>query len=110
MSVEIEDKDLQTFCSQRYYRCLFDLLSEQGRTPLVVDADDLLYETARVTTKLCTALDLDPAQMEESWEAMPEEERPENAVMRAFKSTIHESTDIERPETDNKDLGVAYPK
>jgi hypothetical protein len=42
MSVGIGDEDLGTFCSQRYYRYLFDLLSEQGRTPLVVDADDLL--------------------------------------------------------------------
>jgi hypothetical protein len=47
--------------------------------------------------------------MSESWEAMPEEQRPKNAVMRAFMSTIHNSTGIERPEKDNKDLGVAYP-
>ncbi|KAL1592870.1 hypothetical protein SLS60_011287 [Paraconiothyrium brasiliense] len=88
---------------------LFDLLRSQNRTPLVIDADDLLFHTDRVTRALSDSLNLDASLLSEHWDVMPEEQRPKDPVMRAWMATFHASTGIERPEKeDEKDVEVAY--
>ncbi|KAJ4351367.1 uncharacterized protein N0V89_006707 [Didymosphaeria variabile] len=95
--------------SLTYTSHLFDLLRSQNRAPLVIDADDLLFQTDRVTRALSDTLNLDASLLSEHWDVMPEEQRPKDPIMRAWMATFHASTGIERPEKeDEKDVEVAF--
>lgn len=109
MSVSIADEDLAIFCSQRYQRLLFDHFFSQNRTPLVVDADELLFHTARVTAGLARGLYLDTSLFSAQWDPMPDDQRLSDPIMRAWMETFHTSTGIERPvHEDERDVEVAY--
>ncbi|KAK7186156.1 hypothetical protein PSPO01_07968 [Paraphaeosphaeria sporulosa] len=56
-------------------RLLFGLFVSQNRKPVVVDANDLLFHTARVTGGLARGLSVDSSLFSENWDATPEDQR-----------------------------------
>lgn len=79
-------------------RRLFDFFNDRdGRPPLVVDGDDVIWRTESVRDGLCHALELDPQGLSETWEPVPEHQRPKEPLLRHFLHAIDGSTGIEHP-------------
>ena len=87
------------FCTSLHYcRLLFDLFKSQGRNPIVVDGEDVLWRTKEITTNICESLGIGPEGVTEEWEPTPVEKRPTNPIILGLTKTIHESSGILRPE------------
>ena len=92
------DEDFTIATSSKTYRLIFDVLRASGRTPIVVNGDDMLWRTADLATNVCTALGIDSAGVTDKWDPIPESKRPyDNPIILAWTTTIWESTGIERP-------------
>lgn len=106
MQIRTGDEDLDILVSHRYFRYLFDMFRAQGRQPVVVDSEDLLWRTGEVTERICEELGVDREGLRETWTPTPEEERPTHPILAPFTITIHASKGIERPE---KVGAVSFP-
>lgn len=95
-------------------RRLFDHFRERnnGKYPLVVDGDDVVWRTAELRDNLCQALDLDSSGISSSWDVTPQDKRHEHSLIRYFLQTIDDSTGIEYPsgERPEANLDKAYEK
>lgn len=79
-------------------RRLFDFFNDRdGRPPLVIDGDDVVWRTEPVRDGLCQALEIDPQALSETWEPVPEHQRSKDPLIKHFLHSIDESTGIERP-------------
>ena len=90
------DQDFTFTTSLHYCRLLFDLLKSQGRTPIMVDGEDVVLRTEELTVNICNALGIDPTGAKEQWEPTPEDQLHPNPIVREFTKTIHESTGVIR--------------
>jgi len=77
-------------------RLLYDYLCSLGTEPIIVNAEDIIYNTEALVESLCNKLELDHAGVRFSWPVVPVEERPPGAAG-AFRETIDSSTGIVRP-------------
>jgi hypothetical protein len=57
-------------------RFLFDFFSARGRSPVVVDGEDILWRTDEVGEKVCDLIGIDAATLKEEWSPFAEHERP----------------------------------
>lgn len=79
-----------------FSRILFDLFKSQGRSVIVVEGDDVVNRTKEMTDNVCNAIGIDPEGVTQTWKTTPEEDRHPNVIIRAFLSTIYDSTGVER--------------
>ena len=91
------DEDFHFMTSLWYCRILYDLFVSQGRKPIVVDGEDVLWRTAEMSRNVCEALGIDPNGVSETWTPTPEDKRPGHPIVASFTETIHNSTGVERP-------------
>lgn len=79
-------------------RQLFDHFRQRnnGKPPLVIDGDDVVWRTNELRDNLSQALGLDAKGFSSTWEPVPAGKRNEHPVLRAFLQTIDDSTGIER--------------
>ena len=91
------DEDFFYCASLACCRMLFDLFQSQGRAPIVVEGDDVVWRTQEMSTNVCNKLGIDPSGVEEQWEPTPQDQRHPNPIVAAFTKTIHDSTGVERP-------------
>lgn len=112
--VGIDGEDWKLVNGVPLQRRLFDHFQEcnKGTSPLVVDGDDVIWRTDELRDSLSRALDLDPKGLSSVWEAVPQDERDENPIMRHFLQVIDDSTGIVRPseQRPDSDLDAAYRK
>jgi hypothetical protein len=92
-----DDEDFEFTSSLHYSRLFFDLFKSQGRTPVVVDGEDVVWRTEEMATNVCNAIGIDPSGATEQWEPTPSHERTPNPVAQHFLSTVYDSTGVERP-------------
>lgn len=90
-------EDFDYLTSLRWCRLLYDLLKSQGRPPVVVDGEDVVWRTKEMTTNVCNAIGIDPSGVKDTWETTPSDDRHPNPVIQHFLSTIYNSTGVERP-------------
>lgn len=101
------DEDWKAITAIKLQRRLFDYFKlREGRAPLVIDGDDVVWRTKEVGKGLCQALDIDFEGLTESWEAVPENERSDDPVIKYFLQTIDDSTGIERSTVSPPDADV----
>ena len=92
------DEDFEATTSLKLCRLIFDVFQSQGKRPIVVDAEDMLWRTKDLGTSLCAALDIDPQGLKDQWPPLSDEQKPSNhPVMMEWTKTIFESTGIQRP-------------
>lgn len=93
------DEDFDLICLNRPLRVLFDYFAEQGRRPVVVDAEDILWRTKGMMENVCAALGrIDPGGVSDRWEpASKEEVERMNPLLVMLTKNILESSGIERP-------------
>ncbi|KAK4550018.1 hypothetical protein LTR36_002985 [Oleoguttula mirabilis] len=70
------------------------------RIPIVVDAEDVVYNTRSTMETLCSLLHLDPAGVQYSWDPVPDEEIPDYPMRRAFFLDIMKSTGVQHRTED----------
>jgi hypothetical protein len=80
-------------------RYLYDVFCSQGRKPLVVDGDDVLWRTDEIAKAVCDYIGIDFSGVKETWTPYTEQERPNgNAYFYQWTKTNWESEGIERPD------------
>ena len=117
--LHITDQDFAMWASLRWLRLIFDsyrgLYSDSDELvhphsscstingtkkqpiwPLVVDAEDVVYSTQAIASKLCDIWNIDSSGVQYSWKAIPSEERPEDKIMCTFFDTLLSSTRVIR--------------
>lgn len=97
MKLRETDEDFEIITSLHFSRCLFDMFTAQGRKPIVVDGEDVVYRTDSLIQGICERLGMDPEKFSDKWDPTPEEQMPEHPMIRMFTLTIHASAGIERP-------------
>ncbi|KAK3698973.1 hypothetical protein LTR37_016664 [Vermiconidia calcicola] len=93
------DEDFETATTLRLSRALYDFLCSRGKTPIVVDAEDMLWRTQDLATNICGALNIDAKGITDKWDPVPIEKWPANPVLLAWTEVIWKSSGIERPTT-----------
>jgi hypothetical protein len=93
------DEDFDMICMNKPLRLLFDYFRAQGRQPVVVDAEDILWRTEGMSWGLCVSLGtIDSGSLSDTWEpASQDEVQSMNPVMVMLMKNILESSGIERP-------------
>lgn len=93
------DEDFEIATALRLSRALYDFLCSRGKTPIVVDAEDMLWRTQDLAINICDALDIDVKGIKDKWDPVPIEKRPANPVLLAWTEVIWKSSGVERPKT-----------
>ncbi|OCL14732.1 hypothetical protein AOQ84DRAFT_280435, partial [Glonium stellatum] len=96
------DEDFIIMSTLKCSRLLFENSRANGRHPITVDGDDVLWRTQDVASGVCKILKIDPLELREKWKPMTLQEHTWPAL-REFTKTIQESTGIERPAARPKD-------
>lgn len=97
------DEDFQLPTKLATQRFLFDFFKQRdGKAPLVVDGDDVVFRTKEIGSAVCEALSIDPSGLRETWEPKPESERPKDPLVRHFLQVSDDSTGILRPENGER--------
>lgn len=92
------DETFTLTTSLAFTRHLYDQLRDQGRNPILIDAEDLLWRTQELGEKLCAALGIENV-LSEKWDPTPEDQRPTHPAIAQWTKDIHESNGILRPAT-----------
>lgn len=90
--------DFAASTSCRMAQVLYEHLRAQGKEPLVIDGEDLLWRTEEMTKNFGASTGLDASKFKDTWALWPADQRQENPFLLRFMSTIYESTGIERPQ------------
>ena len=90
-------EDFDWLTSLHWCRLLYDLLKSQGRPPVVVDGDDVVWRTQEMATNVCKAIGIGPSGVKETWTKTPPEDQIQNPIVQHALSTIYNSTGVERP-------------
>ncbi|KAF4943749.1 hypothetical protein FSARC_14842 [Fusarium sarcochroum] len=87
------------FANLAWSRLLFETLKSQGRTPVVVDGEDVCTRTDEVIKGVCNALGLDPAGVSDTWVPLGEDaEGFAHPVFKEMTRTIWESDGVKKHE------------
>lgn len=93
------DEDFDMMSGNAGLRAFFDFFKSQGRDPIVVDPEDLLWRIDDLQKNLGKALNLDPNGLSDTWEPLSENELSKlYPLVAALTRNILESSGIERPE------------
>lgn len=65
------EEDFEAITTLKLSRDLFDGFCSQGRKPLVVDGDDVLWHTAEVTKAVCEYVGIDADSLSDTWTPFP---------------------------------------
>lgn len=100
--LDLDDEAFQLWISMDWVRILYEYFTDESsgergnvRAPLVIDAQDIVHNTAALTAELGRALDIDPEGFQETWEPMVHEPVPEGVVA-SFHDRLRNSVGIER--------------
>lgn len=96
------DEDFEINVSTHLVRFCFEMFKTQGREPIVVDAEDVLYRTDEVIKGVCEKLNLGlhPSEFSDTWEQAPEKLVGILPVHKHFTGAFLTSAGINRPEGD----------
>ncbi|KAI5361102.1 hypothetical protein Slin15195_G122140 [Septoria linicola] len=93
LTIRPGDEDWDLITGMQIQRYLFDFFRKRdGRAPLVIDGDDVVWRTAEVGSK--------------EWEAVPEGQRSSDALLGHFLQDINDSTGIVRSTDAPRDAGL----
>ena len=115
--LQTADEDFAIYTSFRWLRIIFDSYrefysendnlvppysscstidgtKEKPIWPLVIDAEDVVYSTQAIVSKLCDIWHIDSSGVQYSWKATPQEERPKDKIMCGFFDTLLSSTGV----------------
>ena len=93
------DEDFEIATTLTLSRALYDFLCSWGKTPIIVDAEDMLWRTQDLVTNICNALGIDAKDIQDRWDPVPFEKRPSKSILVAWTEVIWKSSGIERPMT-----------
>ncbi|KAF2486462.1 hypothetical protein BDY17DRAFT_79558 [Neohortaea acidophila] len=92
------DEDFELITTNKPIRILFDYFTAQGRQPIVVDGEDILWRTEEMSKALCAKLGLDPSGLSDKWTPTSKEEIERmHPLLYMLTKNIHDSAGIERP-------------
>ena len=63
---------------------------------MVIEAEDLIYDTKVVIAILCEKLGIDPAGVQYEWDALTPDQWPPDPIMQAFFQDLLKSSDVRR--------------
>lgn len=96
MSVDPTDEDFHLLHTLRWCRILYDYFVDQGKKPVIVEAQDFIYKTKETMGKLCTTVGIDPEGIVEEWEPFPYEQFLDHKIAIAYTGDLWRSTGVER--------------
>lgn len=94
------EEDFDLIAMNRPVRVLFDYFTAQGRPPIVVDGEDLLWRTDEIAKGICASLpqNLDPSGFSDTWTPTTKEEIEKmNPLVYQLTKDMHDSDGIRRP-------------
>ncbi|KAK5163702.1 uncharacterized protein LTR77_010375 [Saxophila tyrrhenica] len=72
---EVSDESFRVFSSLKWARMMFELVRfRSGRSPLVLNGEDLVARPDMIVQEVCRTLDLDPKQVQLQWKPVPKDE------------------------------------
>lgn len=96
-------EDFSNTTTATFTRFLFDDFAAKGRTPIVVDGDDVILRTREVVEAVCARLGLDAGLVQDTWEPI-EDYGTGEPVMSAYMAEILSSTGVRRDRSDVSDI------
>jgi hypothetical protein len=98
---KIEEEHFDLLCASRPLRVLYDYFTAQGRRPIVVDGEDLLWRTDEISEGICARLGhgVEADGLSETWLPTSQSEIAKmNQFAYMFTKDIHDSEGIRRPD------------
>ena len=97
--LEPTDEDFKFGTTLQFSKLWFDAKREAtGQIPIVVDAEDVVYDTERTVSRLCKRLGIAEDGVQFSWSPVPMDQRPKDPIMQGFFKDILDSSGIMRAE------------
>ncbi len=94
----LEREFLRISVSNKPCRFLYDVFCSQGRAPLVIEGDDVLWRTDEVAKAVCDHIGIGIDGLTETWQPYAEHERPnKNPYFYMWMKTAWDSTELQRP-------------
>lgn len=122
--LDLDDEAFQLWISLKWVYILFQFFDKavsqqqaspaqngefkQSKTPVVVDAEDLVHHTNSLTRKLGAVFGIDPEGFKETWEASNDEPVPEGVVA-SFHDRLRNSKGVERDDAKVKFAAARFP-
>ena len=91
------DEDWDLITGIGIQRHLFDFFRRRdSQPPLVIDGDDTVWKTPEIGKKVCEALRIGTSGISDQWQAVPEDQRSKDPLLRHFLQVSDNSTGIVR--------------
>ena len=90
------DEEFDISTSLRWAKCLYEYFINQGHNPIILDAEDVIYNTKAITDKLCDFLGIDSDGVKETWDPLPREQWPDHSIGNALTGHLMGSSGVER--------------
>ena len=103
------DEDFSNTTTAAFIRFLYDDFASKGRTPIVVDGDDVLSRTREVAETVCARLGLDAGLVQDTWEPI-EDYGTTEPIMRAYMAEVLSSTGVRGEESGVSDTRVKFAR
>lgn len=101
-----DHSDWRVMLAMPLQRAFFDFLTKKnGKRPLVVDGDDVLWRPDELADGLCKELGIEH-KLFKAWGVWPHEDRTTNFLVKHFLAEIYESIGIITPEEGRADESV----
>jgi hypothetical protein len=90
------DEDFEIWSSLLWCQLLYDYFVSQGKKPVLVEAQDFIYNTEPIMTKVCRELGIDENGWSDKWDPVPAEYWPDHEIGNAMTGALMSSAGIER--------------
>lgn len=94
--IEPDDEDFEISITLRWTQYIYDYFVSIGRRPIVVEAQDFVWNTKPTMDKLCRELGIDESGWLDKWDPLPKEHWPNHKNAIAMTSDLMESSGLQR--------------
>lgn len=101
--LDIEDEAFDFWIHLQYSKYIFEYFADRHRrdphvspAPVVVDAEDVVHNTDRLTAKLCQLYDIPAHGVRRTWSVAGDEEPLPEGIAPMFHERLRQSVGIER--------------
>ncbi len=93
--IEPDDEDFEISATLRWTQYIYDYFVSIGRKPIVVEAQDFVWNTKPTMDKLCRELGIDESGWIDEWDPLPREHWPDHKNAVAMTSDLMESSGLQ---------------
>jgi hypothetical protein len=94
--IDPEDEDWTVWTTYTWTKYIYDYFVSIGTKPIVVEAQDYIYDTEATMNCLCRSLGIDENGWTDKWDPLPKEHWPDHEVGNAMTGDMMGSCGVER--------------